>query len=82
MDRALILAQGKALALLAVMLENGRAFTAQEFGAQLGIFSVVVAEDAPAEGDILAVWASIIRDINLDGDGPGRPGPPRPPERI
>ena len=68
MDRTLILAQGKALALLAAMLQRGGIIDASEFGNLLGIYAVTVAETEPDQGDILAVWAGIVRDsADLDG---------------
>jgi hypothetical protein len=62
MDRGLIGAQGKALALVAAMLERGGVVTAQEFGDLLGIFAVTVAQDDADEGDILCVWAAIVKE--------------------
>jgi hypothetical protein len=62
MDRTLILAQGKALALVAALLQRGGIVEAAEFGDMLGVFSVTVAETDPEEGDVLAIWAAIIRD--------------------
>jgi hypothetical protein len=59
---ALILAQGKALALVAALLQRGGFVDAAEFGEMLGVFSVTVAESDPEEGDILAVWAAVVRD--------------------
>ena len=62
MDRQLILATGKAMALVAAMLQRGGIVTAEEFGGLLAVFAVTVAEDEPEQGDILAVWASIIKE--------------------
>ena len=63
MDRQLILATGKAMALVAAMLQRGGIVTAEVFGGLLAVFAVTVAEDEPEEGDILAVWASIIKEV-------------------
>ena len=63
MDRQLILATGKAMALIGAMLERGGIGTAEEFGGLLAVFAVTVAEDEPEQGDILAVWASIIKEV-------------------
>lgn len=62
MDRAVLLAQGKALALVAALLQRGGVVPVEEFGNLLGIFAVTVAEDDPEQGDILAVWAGIVKD--------------------
>lgn len=61
-DRAIIAAQGKALTLLATTLHARGVIEMQDFAGTLGVFSVVVAEDDQAEGDILAVWAAIMKD--------------------
>ena len=65
MDRQLILATGKAMALIGAMLERGGIVTAEEFGGLLAVFAVTVAEDEPEQGDILAVWASIIKEVGV-----------------
>ncbi|ODT43325.1 MAG: hypothetical protein ABS59_23875 [Methylobacterium sp. SCN 67-24] len=62
MDRALIAAQGKALTMLATMLQVRGVLEVEEFAGTLGVFSVVVAEDNLLEGDILAVWAGILKE--------------------
>ena len=51
MDRQLILATGKAMALIGAMLERGGIVTAEEFGGLLAVFAVTVAEDEPEQGD-------------------------------
>lgn len=61
-DRAVITAQGKALTLLATMLHARGVMDVEEFADTLAVFSVVVAEDDAAEGDILAVWAGLMKD--------------------
>ena len=60
-DRALICAQGKALTLLLTALQARGHLEVSEFADMLGVFSVVVAEDDDLEGDILAVWAGIMK---------------------
>ncbi|MEO9337081.1 hypothetical protein ABFT80_06555 [Mesorhizobium sp. SB112] len=62
MDRALIAAHGKALTLLATTLQARGVLDVEDFSGTLGVFSVVVAEDNPLEGDILAVWAGIMKE--------------------
>ena len=68
MDTALIRAQGRALALLAVLLGRAGVVPAGEFAHLLGLSAVLAAESAPAEGDILAVWAA----MGGAGGAPGR----------
>ncbi|MBU2031508.1 MAG: hypothetical protein KKG69_01535 [Alphaproteobacteria bacterium] len=62
MDRALIAAQGKALTMLATMLQARGLMEVEEFADTLGVFAVVVAEDNVLEGDILAVWSGILKE--------------------
>jgi hypothetical protein len=62
MNRAALLAQGKALALIAALLQRAGVVPVEEFGALLGVFAVTVSEDDPDQGDILAAWASIVKD--------------------
>lgn len=62
MDRALIAAHGKALAMLATTLQARGVLDVEDFAGTLAVFSVVVAEDSELEGDILAVWAGILKD--------------------
>lgn len=42
-------------------VERGLHLEVSEFADMLGVFSVVVAEDDDIEGDILAVWAGIMK---------------------
>lgn len=56
MSDAALLAQGKALALVAAMLQRGGVISVEEFGNILGLFAVTVGETEPDEGDILALW--------------------------
>jgi hypothetical protein len=62
MDTALIGAQGAALALVAAMLQRAGVVPAEEFGQMLGILAVTTSEVEPEEGDILAVWAGIVKE--------------------
>ena len=61
-DRDLLLAIGKALAIVGALLQRAGVAEAEEFGHLLGTFAVITAETDPAEGDILAIWASIVKD--------------------
>ena len=72
-----MLATGKALALFAAVLERGGVATTAEVGDLLGVFAVTVAADDPDEGDILAVWASIIKEA-----GEGRDPQPNQTSKI
>jgi hypothetical protein len=65
MDKALIEAQGVALALVAAMLQRAGIVPADEFGQMLGILAVTTAETDPDQGDILGVWAAIVKDNTL-----------------
>jgi len=60
MDRALVVAQGKALTFLAAILQRCGVIDAREFGDLLGTFAVSVDENDPDVGDILAAWAGIV----------------------
>ena len=62
MNRAELLAQGKAFALIAAVLQRTGVVSVEEFGQLLGVFAVTVSEDDPDQGEILAVWASIVKD--------------------
>jgi hypothetical protein len=62
MNDAALLAQGKALALIAAMLQRSGVISTDEFGDILGLFAVTVGEDAPDEGAILALWAGIVKE--------------------
>lgn len=62
MSAAALLAQGKALALVAAMLQRGGVISVEEFGNILGLFAVTVGETESDEGDILALWAGIVKE--------------------
>lgn len=61
-DLASIQARGELVRSIAELLEDAGIQSAEEFGNLLGLFSVIVAEDGGEEGDILAYWASLVRD--------------------
>lgn len=56
-------AQGKLVVLLASMLQGAGVKSFSEFAALLGIYAVTVAEEEPAEGEILAYWAGMVREM-------------------
>lgn len=62
MEKALIEAQGVALALVAAMMQRAGIVPAEEFGQLLGILAVTTAETDPDQGDILGVWAAIVKE--------------------
>jgi hypothetical protein len=62
-DHTLIRAQGKLVILLAAMLQSASVQSVGEFAAKLGVFAVTVGEAEPAEGEILAYWAGMVRDL-------------------
>lgn len=59
---ALIQAHGDWLALLATILERESVISSAELARSLSEFAAVTAEDRPAEGQILAFWASRLND--------------------
>lgn len=48
--------------MLATTLQARGVLDVEDFAGTLAVFSVVVAEDSQLEGDILAVWAGILKD--------------------
>jgi hypothetical protein len=66
-DRALIAAHGKALTMLATALQARGVLDVEDFAGTLGVFSAVVAEDNQLEGDILAVWAGVMKESRKGG---------------
>ncbi|MBO9378806.1 hypothetical protein GG804_18730 [Sphingomonas histidinilytica] len=48
--------------MLATTLQARGVLDVEDFAGTLGVFSVVVGEDNRVEGDILAVWAGIMKD--------------------
>ena len=59
---ALIQAHGDWLALLATILEREHVISGTELARSLSEFAALTAEDRPAEGRILAFWASRLQD--------------------
>jgi hypothetical protein len=55
-------AHGAWLALLATILERERVITGDELARALAEYAAVTAADRPAEGRILAFWASRLQD--------------------
>lgn len=62
-DLTLLRAQGKLVILLAAMLQAEGIKSLAEFAAQLAVYAVAVADDEPAEGEILAYWAGMLQEI-------------------
>lgn len=62
-ERALMHAQGKAIALLSSLLANRGLLDRNEFGAVLDLFSCVVAENDVLEADILSSWVRDIEEV-------------------
>jgi hypothetical protein len=58
----LLHAQGKLVAFVAAMLQAAGIQQMEEFAALLGVFAATVAEEDAAQGEILAYWATIVRD--------------------
>lgn len=61
MDRALIIAHGKLVAMIARLLEASGVTTTDEFARLLAVFASTVSETEPTEGEILALWAATVR---------------------
>jgi hypothetical protein len=60
MDRALVSAHGKLVAVVASVLQGAGVTTTDEFARLLRIFSETVGEDDPNEAEILALWADTV----------------------
>ncbi|MDE8652143.1 hypothetical protein [Novosphingobium album (ex Liu et al. 2023)] len=70
--KAVVLAQGKALAILSVMLERDRPFRAREYGEYLGTFAAITGEVEHREATILASWSDIVMELaNTISRSPG-----------
>lgn len=61
--RAVVLAQGKALAILAVMLERDKPFRARDYGEYLGTFAAITGELEHEEATILASWSDVVTGL-------------------
>lgn len=67
-ERALIAAQGKALAVLTTVLHAGGHVDAKRLAKTLALFSTVVSEDDELQGAILAIWADTMEE-SVDATG-------------
>lgn len=59
----IIAAQGKLVALFAMLLERERIMKASDLGGMLGTIAAVTARESPAEGEVLAIWAAGVQDV-------------------
>ena len=62
MNRDWVLAHGKALALVAALLERGGVVEAAEFGGAIAVLAATTAETEPEQGELLALWAAIVSE--------------------
>ena len=62
MDRALTIATGQAVAVVAVILQRGGLVSVEEFGEVLGVLAQAGESSAAAESHILDLWSKMIRD--------------------
>ncbi len=60
---ALIAAQGKLVAMFAMLLDRERILKASELGNMLATIATITAQETPAEGEILAIWAAGVQDV-------------------
>ena len=58
-------AHGDWLAFLATVLERERVITGEELARSLSEYAAHTAADKPAEGRILAIWASYLHDTSV-----------------
>lgn len=70
-ERAIIGAEGRALIMLVSLLHARGHLDMKEVSSMLGLFSVVVGEENELEGDILALWAAMMKDV---APGQAHPG--------
>lgn len=56
--------EGRLVIRVADILQRTGIQSKMEFSGTLGVFAKVVAEAAPAEGDILGYWAALVRDAS------------------
>jgi len=61
-QHALVMSQGKALALVAAYLQRAGIVSVPEFGQTLGILAVSADDRSGIEGAILGLWAGTILD--------------------
>jgi hypothetical protein len=60
MDRALVTAHGKFVAVVASVLQAAGVTTTREFASLLRVFAETVGEDDPREAEILSIWADTV----------------------
>jgi hypothetical protein len=60
MDRALVTAHGKFVAVVASVLQAAGVTTTEEFAGLLRVFAQTVGEDDPQEAEILTLWADTV----------------------
>lgn len=60
MDRALVCAHGKMVALVASVLHASGVTRTDEFARLLAVFAETVREDDPQEAEILELWADTV----------------------
>lgn len=61
-ELAIVGAQGKALRLLLTALEARGQIEVEEFASLLGIFAALSKDEDCLEGDILALWAGMLKE--------------------
>ena len=64
MDRALIGAIGKTLAMIACLLHRGGIATPVEFSRLLGALAAAIPADEPAQREALRSWSEVVGDAN------------------
>ncbi len=62
-DHDLVQAQGLAFSLIGSLLEGHGVLQPGEFGRHLAVLANVTGESAPAQGEILSVWAALAAKI-------------------
>ena len=60
MDQVLMQAQGKALALIAALLQRGGIVRTDEFAGLMALLSMTTAQTDAAQGEVLAFWSAMI----------------------
>lgn len=66
MDRALVAAHGKMVALVASVLHAAGVTTTDEFARLLQVFAQTVAEADPEEAEILSLWSDTVAALLPD----------------
>jgi hypothetical protein len=62
-DNDLVQAQGLAFSLIGSLLEGHGVLPPGEFGRHLAVLANVTRESAPAQGEILSVWAALAAKV-------------------